>query len=194
MFHICVLAQIQNQTQSWSNSLSCIFHLDTPSSHSILSPAWSAEKTYLECHRFGSVEGYGGSSSSAGFLSVIVPVYCTFFFFLLTNGQHSPMYISLLFAYCFCGFFKTIAWGMAATLCGMSAFSILTAGVSVGGICQDIRASNRFMEAGMVLAHGVSSLTWKVETLGIASGCCLCWGVLQQGAEEFSSTLGLPVR
>ena len=35
-------------------------------------------------------------------------------------------------------------------------------------------ASNRFMEAGMVLCHGVSSLTWQVVTVGVALGCCLC--------------------
>ena len=45
----------------------------------------------------------------------------------------------------------------------------------------------------MVLGHGVSSLTWKVETLGMALDCCLCWGILQLVAEGFSSIWGLPV-
>ena len=74
----------------------------------------------------------------------------------------------------FGGLFKTIAWGMAATLGGTSAFSILTAGVCVGGIGQSALALNKFVETGMVLGHAVSSLTWKIETLGMASGCCLC--------------------
>ena len=42
----------------------------------------------------------------------------------------------------------------------------------------------------MVLGHGVSSLTWKVVTLGAASGCCLYWGVLQLGAEGYFLSLG----
>ena len=46
---------------------------------------------------------------------------------------------------------------MAATLDGTSAVSILTAGVSLGGIGQSALASNRFVEAGMVLGHGVPS-------------------------------------
>ena len=82
---------------------------------------------------------------------------------------------------------------MAATLGGTYAFSILTVGVCVGGIGQSDLALNKFVEAGMVLGHGLSSLTWKVGALGIASGCCLCWGGLQLGAEGFSSTWGLPV-
>ena len=41
----------------------------------------------------------------------------------------------------------------------------------------------------MVLGQGVSSLTWKVGALGVASGC----GGLQLGVEGFSSTWGLPL-
>ena len=41
----------------------------------------------------------------------------------------------------------------------------------------------------MVLGQRVSSLTWKVGALDLASGC----GRLQLGAEGFSSTWGLPV-
>ena len=59
----------------------------------------------------------------------------------------------------FLSLFKTIAQGVAATLGGTSAFSILTVGVSVGGIGQFAPASNRFVEAGTVLGQGVSSLT-----------------------------------
>ena len=43
----------------------------------------------------------------------------------------------------------------------------------------------------MVLGHGVSSLTWKVETLGRVSGCCIFCGILQLGTDGFSSPLGL---
>ena len=69
--------------------------------------------------------------------------------------------------------FNTRAWGMATTLGGTSAFSILTTvGVSVGGIGPDALASNRFVEAGMVLGNGVSSLLWRVVTVAAASGCC----------------------
>ena len=91
------------------------------------------------------------------------------------------------------GLFRTIAWGMAATLGQTSVSSISTVGVSVGGIDQFALASNRFVETGMVLGHGVSSLTWMAVTLGVASGCCLCWVVLQLGTEGISSTWGLPV-
>ena len=79
---------------------------------------------------------------------------------------------------------------MAATLGGTSVFFILTVGVSVGEFAL---ASNRFVEAGMVLGHGVSFLTWEIVTLGTASGCCLYWGILQLGAEGFSSTRSLPL-
>ena len=82
-----------------------------------------------------------------------------------------------------------MAWGIAATLGGTSAFPTFTVGVCVGEIGQSALALNRFMEAGMVLGQGVSSLTWKVGALGIASGC----GGLQLGAEGFSSTWDLPV-
>ena len=82
---------------------------------------------------------------------------------------------------------------MAATLGGTFAFCTLTVGVCIGGIGQSALALIRFMEAGMVLGLGVSSLTWKVGALGMASGCGLCWEGLQLGAEEFSSTWGLPV-
>ena len=90
-----------------------------------------------------------------------------------------------------CGLGKIIAWGMAATLDGTSAFSILTVGVHIEGTGQSTLASNRFVEAGMVLGHGVSSLTWKVGALALVLGCCLCWGGMQLGAEGFSSTWGL---
>ena len=71
----------------------------------------------------------------------------------------------------FCSLGKTIAWQIAATLGGTSAFSTFTVGVYIGEIGQSALASNRFMEAGAVLSQGVSSLTWKVGALGIAS-CC----------------------
>ena len=63
---------------------------------------------------------------------------------------------------------------MAATLGGIfSAFSILiTVGASVGGIGQDSLALNKFVEAGMVLGHGVSSLFCGVVAATAASGCC----------------------
>ena len=89
----------------------------------------------------------------------------------------------------FCGLGKTIAWGIVATLGGTSFFSTFTVGVCIGGIGQSALASNRFMGAGMVLGQGVSSLTWKVGALAVASDC----GGLQLGAEGFSSTWGLPV-
>ena len=66
------------------------------------------------------------------------------------------MYISLQLAYCSCGLGKTIAQGIAATLGGTSAFSTFTAGVCIGEIGQSALASNRFIEAGMVLGQGVS--------------------------------------
>ena len=79
--------------------------------------------------------------------------------------------------------------GIAVTLGGTSAFSIFTAGVCIGGVGQSALALNRFMETGMVLVQGVSSLTWKDGALGIASDC----GGLQLGAEGLSLTKGFPV-
>ena len=79
---------------------------------------------------------------------------------------------------------------MVATLSRTSVFSILTTvGVSVGGIGQDALTSNKFVEAGLILGHGVSSLFCGAA----GSDCCLGLGVLQLGAEGFSSTWGLPV-
>ena len=87
------------------------------------------------------------------------------------------------------GLYITIAQGIAATLGGTSPFSTFTVGGCVGGIGQSALALNRFMEVGMVLGQGVSSLSWKTGALGVASGC----GVLQLGVEGFSSAWGLPV-
>ena len=61
-------------------------------------------------------------------------------------------------------------WG-CCYLGGTSVFSTFTVDADVGGIGQSALASNRFVEAGTVLGQGVSSLTWKVGALGIASGC-----------------------
>ena len=66
---------------------------------------------------------------------------------------------------------KNIVLGITATLGGTSAFSGFALGVCIGEIGQSALASNRFVGAGMVLGHGVSSLTWKVGALGAASGC-----------------------
>ena len=88
----------------------------------------------------------------------------------------------------FCGLGKTIAWAIAATLGGTSAFPTLTVGPCLGGIGQSSLASNRFVEADMMLGHGMSSLTWRVGTLGTVSGCCLCGDAHQLGVEGFFST------
>ena len=72
------------------------------------------------------------------------------------------------------GFF-TNTQGMAATLGGIfssSAFSVLTAGVSFGGIGQDALALNKFMEAGLVLCYGWSSLFCGAVAVTAALGCC----------------------
>ena len=82
---------------------------------------------------------------------------------------------------------------MAATLGGTSVFSILTTvGVSAGGIGQVALASNRFVESGMVLGHGVSSPFWRVVTVGTASSCC-SWGLLKLGVEGISPSWNLVV-
>ena len=86
----------------------------------------------------------------------------------LPMGQGSPHVHFSSVGLLFCSLGKTIVWGIAATLGGTSAFSTFTVGVCIGGIGQSPLASNRFMEAGMVLGQGVSSLKWKVGALGIA--------------------------
>ena len=66
-----------------------------------------------------------------------------------------------------------IVWGIAATLGGVfsSAFFILIAvGASIGGIGQDALASKKFVEAGMVLGHGVPSLFCGDVAVTAASG------------------------
>ena len=94
-------------------------------------------------------------------------------------GQCSPHLHSSSTGLLHWDLFNTSVLGIAATLGGTSAFSILTTvGVSVGRIGQDALASNRFVEAGMVLGHGVFSLFWRVVTVAAASGCC-SWGLLQ---------------
>ena len=107
----------------------------------------------------------------------------------LQKGQCGPHVHFSSTGLLFCGLCKTIAQGPADALGGTSALSTFTAGVCVGGIGQSALVSNRFVEAGMVLGQGVSSLTCKVGALGRASGC----GGLQLGVEGFSSTWGLPV-
>ena len=92
-----------------------------------------------------------------------------------------PMYISFQLVYCFVVWVKAVAWGIAATLGGTSVFSTFTVGACLGGICQSAMTSNRFMEAGMVLGQRVSSLTWKVGVLVVASGC----SGLQLGWKDF---------
>ena len=81
------------------------------------------------------------------------------------------------------GFF-TITWGMAVPLGGVfsSAFSVLVAvRASIGEIGQDALASNRFVEAGMVLDHGVCSLFCGAVAVTAALGCCPTRGLLLQG-------------
>ena len=81
--------------------------------------------------------------------------------------------------------------GIAATLGGVfsSAFSILIAvGASIGGIGQDALASNKFMEASMVLGHGVSFLFCGAVVVTPASGHCSTRGLLLLGVEGPSSS------
>ena len=111
--------------------------------------------------------------SLLAFLSITIPIFCTFFFFLFANGAVQSLCTFFFHRHIVLWSGQTIAWGMAATLGGTSAFPILTTGVSLRRIGQSALASNRFVEAGMVLGHGVSSLTWKVVALGTASGFCL---------------------
>ena len=66
-------------------------------------------------------------------------------------------------------------------------------GASVGGIGQDALASNKYVEAGMVLDHGVSPLFCGAVAVTAASGCYLSWGLLQLGVEGPSSSWGFPV-
>ena len=106
----------------------------------------------------------------------------------LQIGQCSPHVHFSSADLLFCGLEKTIAWEIAATQGATSVFSTFILGAGIGDISQSALASNRFVEAGMVLGQGVSSATWKVEALGAASG----YGGLQLGAEGFSSTCGLP--
>ena len=115
------------------------------------------------------------SGSSAYFPVCHCPnLLCLLPLLFLQMGQYGPCVHFSSTGLLFCGLGKTIAWGIAATLGGTSAFSTFTVGVCVGGIGQSALALNRFMEAGMVLGQGVSSLTWNNAELGITSVWGLC--------------------
>ena len=67
-------------------------------------------------------------------LAVVIPVICTFFYANGAVWSPSTLFFAGLLLW---GLFNTRVWGMAATLDGTSAFSILTtAGVSVGGLAK----------------------------------------------------------
>ena len=108
----------------------------------------------------------------------------------LQMGQCGPHVHFSSIGLLFCSLGKVIAWGMAVTLVGASAFSLLTEGVCVGGIGQSALALNRFVEAGTVLGHGVSSLTWKVGALGIASDFLSLLGWIAAGSRRVFFHLG----
>ena len=112
-------------------------------------------------------------------LSLTIPVFCVFCH-LIRSGfcaegavqSHLHSSAGLLLW----GLFSTRVWGMAAKLGGtfFSASSFLiTVGAPVGGISQDALTLNKFVEAGMVLGHGVSSLFCGAVAVIAASGCCL---------------------
>ena len=71
-------------------------------------------------------------------------------------------------------------------------FSASSVGASVGGIGQDALALNKFVEAGMVIGHGASSLFCGAVAVTTASGCYVSWGLLQLGVEGPSSSWGFP--
>ena len=109
---------------------------------------------------------------------------------LCTDGSlWSHPYISsadLLFS---SNLFCTIAWGIAASFGGVFSFdfSVLTkVGVgtsfTLGGIGHDDLATNKFVEAGTVFGHGVSSLVGGAVnvTVVVALGCCCAVGGLLQ--------------
>ena len=126
-------------------------------------------------------------------LSVSVPVLCTLFFFHADKAMWSP-----------CTFFfhrPIILRFVQNQSMGDGSYHgwsfcylhLNNCGCFSRGFGQEVLASNRIVEAGMMLGHGVSSLVWRVVTVHVASDCCLCWGMLQLGTDGFSSTWGLPV-
>ena len=119
------------------------------------------------------------------FMSVTVPILCTFFFFLFANGTvHSPC------TFFFCQpivlwFGQNHSMGDCSYPEWIFCFLYLNCRCLCKGNGQSALASNRYVEAGTVLGHGVSSLTLKIGALGIASGCCLCWGNCNWGWKNF---------
>ena len=67
-------------------------------------------------------------------------------------------------------------------------FHLTTVATSFGGIGQDTLASNKFMEADMVLDNGMSTLLCGSMAVTAASGCCSSWGLLPLGVEGPSSS------
>ena len=74
-------------------------------------------------------------------------------------GQCSPHVHFFSVDLLFFGLGETIVWGIAATMGGTSVFSTFTAGFGMRGIGQSALVLNIFVEAGMVLGQGLSSLT-----------------------------------
>ena len=77
------------------------------------------------------------------------------------------------------GLFSIVAWGTAACFGGVffSASSVLTmVGVgtlfTLGGIGHDALATNKFVEAGILFGHGVSSLVVGAVNVTAVVGCC----------------------
>ena len=111
-------------------------------------------------------------------------------------GQCSPHLLSSSAGLLLWGLFSIRAWGIADNLGGIffSASSIfITVGPSVREIGQDALASNKFVEACMVIGHGKFSLFCGVVAVTAALGCCFSWGLLQLGVERPSSSWGFPV-
>ena len=122
--------------------------------------------------------------SLMAFLSATIPVFCTFFFFFLfpDGAMWSPCTLFFNWPIVLC-FGQNHSMGDDSYPGWNFCLFHLHCGYFIGGIGKSALALNRSVEAGTVLGHGVFSLTWNVGALGIASGCSLCWGILQLGAK-----------
>ena len=183
-FHIYVLTQILSWTQNWSSNLNYTCHWAVPFSHSIPFLISVVERTCPECYMMENIVGFGIIVSLQVVLFVIWTLYFGIGVDLAQMGQCSP-HPHISSALPWRGLF-TIAQRMASILGGIfsSAFLVLMAvGTSVGGIGQDALASNKFVEAGMVLGHGVSFLFCRAVAVTAVSGCCSSWELWQMGVE-----------
>ena len=181
MFHIHVWNQ--SQSQSLNNSLNYTCLSRTVIFLFYLSLSCSDVTVYLKNYRMGSTVGLGDSNFSPTGLPTFSESFA--FRFGVDYAQmkhcgphpHSSSAYLLFWVKLFCTIAQLIAASFGEAF--SSAFSILTkvgvgASFTLGVIDCDPIVTNKFVEAGTVFGHGVSSLVCGAVNVAAAvgMGCC----------------------